>query len=107
MLSAIEQGPDAIKPDTVPDSSIAPFVSYPDYKVIRRNGAVVAFEPSKVSIAMTKAFLAISGVRGRPLPGFANWSRNLRSRSLGHWCAVRLRAASSTLRISRIRSSLP
>ena len=64
MLSAIEQGPDAIKPDTVPDSSIAPFVSYPDYKVIRRNGAVVAFEPSKVSIAMTKAFLAISGGQG-------------------------------------------
>ncbi len=35
-----------------------------DYKVIRRNGAVVGFEPSKVSIAMTKAFLAVNGGQG-------------------------------------------
>ena len=34
------------------------------YKVIRRNGAVVPFEPSKVTIAMTKAFLAINGGQG-------------------------------------------
>src|SRR5437773_11881254 len=31
------------------------------YKVIRRNGAVVAFEPSKIAIAVTKAFLAVNG----------------------------------------------
>src|SRR5437870_9042164 len=31
------------------------------YKVIRRNGAVVAFEPSKIAIAVTKAFLAVDG----------------------------------------------
>ena len=31
------------------------------YKVIRRNGAVVVFEPTKISVAMTKAFLAVSG----------------------------------------------
>jgi len=35
-----------------------------DYKIIRRNGAVVGFEPSKISIAMTKAFLAVSGGQG-------------------------------------------
>ncbi len=34
------------------------------YKVIRRNGAVVPFEPSKISIAMTKAFLAVAGGQG-------------------------------------------
>ncbi|MDB5806153.1 MAG: nrdA [Betaproteobacteria bacterium] len=34
------------------------------YKVIRRNGAVVPFEPSKVTIAMTKAFLAVNGGQG-------------------------------------------
>src|SRR5690606_20166934 len=34
------------------------------YKVIRRNGAVVGFEPSKISIAMTKAFLAVNGNQG-------------------------------------------
>merc|ERR1711991_142228 len=32
-----------------------------DIKVMRRNGAVVPFEASKISIAMTKAFLAVQG----------------------------------------------
>ncbi|CCD29168.1 Ribonucleoside-diphosphate reductase alpha subunit (Ribonucleotide reductase) [Candidatus Glomeribacter gigasporarum BEG34] len=32
-----------------------------DYTVIRRNGAVVMFEPSKISVAMTKAMLAVHG----------------------------------------------
>ena len=32
-----------------------------DIKVLRRNGAVVPFEASKISIAMTKAFLAVQG----------------------------------------------
>jgi ribonucleoside-diphosphate reductase alpha chain len=34
------------------------------YKVIRRNGAVVPFEPSKITVAMTKAFLAVAGGQG-------------------------------------------
>ncbi len=34
------------------------------YKTIRRNGAVVGFEPAKISIAMTKAFLAVNGGQG-------------------------------------------
>lgn len=38
--------------------------NYQDYKIIRRNGAVVAFEPSKISVAMTKAFLAVNGGQG-------------------------------------------
>jgi ribonucleoside-diphosphate reductase alpha chain len=37
---------------------------FTDYKVIRRNGSVVGFEPAKVSIAMTKAFLAVNGGQG-------------------------------------------
>jgi ribonucleoside-diphosphate reductase alpha chain len=35
-----------------------------EYKVIRRNGAVVRFEPTKIAIAMTKAFLAVNGGQG-------------------------------------------
>ena len=38
---------------------------YAQYKVIRRNGAVVPFEPAKITIAMTKAFLAVNGGQGR------------------------------------------
>ena len=34
------------------------------FKVIRRNGAVVGFEPAKITIAMTKAFLAVNGGQG-------------------------------------------
>lgn len=32
-----------------------------EYKTIRRNGAVVPFEPMKISVAITKAFLAVHG----------------------------------------------
>jgi len=34
------------------------------YQIIRRNGAVVPFEPSKVTIATMKAFLAVHGTQG-------------------------------------------
>ena len=37
---------------------------YAQYKVIRRNGAVVGFEPAKITIAVTKAFLAVNGGQG-------------------------------------------
>ena len=37
---------------------------YAQYKVIRRNGSVVGFEPAKITIAMTKAFLAVNGGQG-------------------------------------------
>jgi ribonucleoside-diphosphate reductase alpha chain len=35
-----------------------------EFKVIRRNGAVVGFEAPKISVAMTKAFLAVNGGTG-------------------------------------------
>jgi ribonucleoside-diphosphate reductase alpha chain len=35
-----------------------------NYRIIRRNGAVVGFEPTKISIAVTKAFLAVNGGQG-------------------------------------------
>jgi ribonucleoside-diphosphate reductase alpha chain len=37
---------------------------YAEFKVIRRNGAVVGFEPSKISVAVTKAFIAVNGGTG-------------------------------------------
>ncbi|MEO6824690.1 MAG: ribonucleoside-diphosphate reductase subunit alpha [Nitrosospira sp.] len=37
---------------------------YSEYKIIRRNGSVVPFEPNKISIAMTKAFIAVNGGQG-------------------------------------------
>jgi ribonucleoside-diphosphate reductase alpha chain len=37
---------------------------YQDYQIIRRNGAVVAFEPNKIAVALMKAFLAVHGRQG-------------------------------------------
>ncbi len=34
------------------------------YQIIRRNGAVVPFEPQKIAVAMMKAFLAVHGAQG-------------------------------------------
>jgi ribonucleoside-diphosphate reductase alpha chain len=38
--------------------------TWAQYHIIRRNGAVVNFEPSKIGIALTKAFLAVNGGQG-------------------------------------------
>jgi ribonucleoside-diphosphate reductase alpha chain len=48
-------------PVPVPSSTANRF---DQYKVIRRNGSVVAFEPAKISIALTKAFIAVNGGQG-------------------------------------------
>jgi ribonucleoside-diphosphate reductase alpha chain len=34
------------------------------FQIIRRNGAVVSFEPNKIAVAMMKAFLAVHGTQG-------------------------------------------
>jgi ribonucleoside-diphosphate reductase alpha chain len=51
----------ASAPESVPAAQASLLAHY---KVIRRNGAVVAFEPGKISVAMTKAFLAVTGGHG-------------------------------------------
>lgn len=60
---------DSTKPATPLDynlSSVAPSqdLHYSQYKIIRRNGSVVAFMPNKILIAMNKAFIAVSGGQG-------------------------------------------
>ena len=58
---------DATTPQSIPGSSSLAEVStaaspaFSQYKIIRRNGAVVGFEPGKISVALTKAFLAVEG----------------------------------------------
>ncbi|MGA1068008.1 MAG: ribonucleoside-diphosphate reductase subunit alpha [Burkholderiaceae bacterium] len=47
-----------------PSASLADANAYAQYQIIRRNGAVVPFEPSKIAIAMMKAFLAVHGTQG-------------------------------------------
>ena len=51
-------------PDPVSSPSVSSSKAFDQYKVIRRNGSVVVFEPSKISIALTKAFIAVNGGQG-------------------------------------------
>ena len=44
-----------------------------DFKVIRRNGSVVAFEPGKISVAMTRLSWPCTAARARRLPGCGSW----------------------------------
>ena len=45
-------------------STSAAVSAYQGYQIIRRNGAVVAFEPNKIAVALMKAFLAVHGTQG-------------------------------------------
>ena len=55
-------------PLAAPRSSTAPtgaaVSAYQGYQIIRRNGAVVSFEPNKIAVALMKAFLAVHGTQG-------------------------------------------
>ncbi len=53
----------AVNPGQLP-TSVAATSAYQGYQIIRRNGAVVAFEPNKVAVALMKAFLAVHGTQG-------------------------------------------
>ncbi|ARP87947.1 ribonucleoside-diphosphate reductase subunit alpha [Bordetella genomosp. 9] len=55
--------PSAVPPSQ-PDANAPASGQWAGYQVIRRNGSVVGFEPSKIAIAMTKAFLAVNGGQG-------------------------------------------
>ncbi len=48
---------------TAADGAPVP-LAYQAYQIIRRNGAVVSFEPSKIAVALMKAFLAVHGTSG-------------------------------------------
>ena len=46
------------------DSASNAASAYSQYQIIRRNGAVVAFAPNKIAVALMKAFLAVHGTQG-------------------------------------------
>jgi len=48
----------------VPSAASAGAAAYAGYQIIRRNGAVVSFEPNKIAVALMKAFLAVHGTQG-------------------------------------------
>jgi ribonucleoside-diphosphate reductase alpha chain len=75
------------------------------YKVIRRNGAVVGFEPSKIAIAVTKAFLAVNGGQSAASARVRELTARLTDNVVNALMSASPTAAPSTSRKSRIRSS--
>ncbi|MBI1174505.1 MAG: ribonucleoside-diphosphate reductase subunit alpha [Sideroxydans sp.] len=54
----------AVPIHNVPNDPVSSGRPFDQYKIIRRNGSVVPFEPAKITIAMTKAFIAVNGGQG-------------------------------------------
>ena len=65
MQAALNTPPTHAAPPQAPAPN-APEASHAltHYQIIRRNGAVVPFEPQKIAVAMMKAFLAVHGTQG-------------------------------------------
>ncbi|MEF7614282.1 ribonucleoside-diphosphate reductase subunit alpha [Aquincola sp. MAHUQ-54] len=53
-----------VLPTSRPPVAGAAASAYQGYQILRRNGAVVAFEPNKIAVALMKAFLAVHGTQG-------------------------------------------
>jgi ribonucleoside-diphosphate reductase alpha chain len=65
MQSAIAQPSSTLQqPPLGAAPSSAGATAYQGYQIIRRNGAVVSFEPHKIAVALMKAFLAVHGTQG-------------------------------------------
>ncbi|MEO7151160.1 MAG: ATP cone domain-containing protein, partial [Burkholderiaceae bacterium] len=64
MQSAIVPAAAAVTPIRPNLATPATVSAYQGYQIIRRNGAVVSFEPSKIAVALMKAFLAVHGTQG-------------------------------------------
>ncbi len=56
--------PVAFESDATAAATQPTLSTYQAYQIIRRNGAVVSFEPSKIAVALMKAFLAVHGTSG-------------------------------------------
>ena len=65
-MQALHTAPRAtVHAATAPATSFAaPSSAYEAFHIIRRNGAVVPFEPNKIAVALMKAFLAVHGTQG-------------------------------------------
>jgi len=77
---------------------------YAEYKVIRRNGAVVGFEPSKISVAVTKAFIAVNGGTGAASARVRELVAGLTAQVVG--ALIRRQPAGGTLHIEDIQDQV-
>jgi len=98
------------RPETVPPSSPSPAApaasgsQWHNFNIIRRNGAVVGFEPSKIAIAMTKAFLAVNGGQGAASARVRELVEKLTSQVVN--ALVRNRPSGGTFHIEEIQDQV-
>ena len=67
MQAVLTTAPQGCAPRPAAPSPAGPLAggnAYAGYQIIRRNGAVVGFEPNKIAVALMKAFLAVHGTQG-------------------------------------------
>jgi ribonucleoside-diphosphate reductase alpha chain len=64
MQTVTTPSPTTAIPAARPRSAAPAASAYEAYQIIRRNGAVVSFEPNKIAVALMKAFLAVHGTQG-------------------------------------------
>jgi ribonucleoside-diphosphate reductase alpha chain len=63
-LNIASPSPAQIRQPEAGQSSLPSLQALANYQIIRRNGAVVPFEPNKIAVALMKAFLAVHGTQG-------------------------------------------
>ena len=85
-------------------AATTPASRFADYKVIRRNGAVVGFEPGKISVAMTKAFLAVNGGQGAASARIRDLVGSLTEQVVG--ALIRRQPAGGTFHIEDIQDQV-
>ena len=81
-------------------------VALSQYQIIRRNGAVVPFEPNKIAVAMMKAFLAVHGTQGAASASVRDTVEELTKVWCVHLPARARVVARSILKMFRIRLNL-
>ncbi|HEY9459411.1 MAG TPA: ribonucleoside-diphosphate reductase subunit alpha, partial [Paralcaligenes sp.] len=75
-----------------------------NYHIIRRNGAVVGFEPGKMAIALTKAFLAVNGGQGAASARVRELVENLTTQAVK--ALIRNRPSGGTFHIEEIQDQV-
>ncbi|SHH54464.1 ribonucleoside-diphosphate reductase subunit alpha [Pollutimonas bauzanensis] len=75
-----------------------------NFHIIRRNGAVVGFEPGKIAIALTKAFLAVKGGQGAASARIRELVENLTAQVAK--ALVRNRPSGGTFHIEEIQDQV-
>ena len=96
--------PSAVPPSQTDSPADANGGQWASYNIIRRNGSVVGFEPSKIAIAMTKAFLAVNGGQGAASARVRELVEQLTSQAVN--ALVRNRPGGGTFHIEDIQDQV-